>query len=142
VPAILQMHNVTVAGAIEDLYDLKSTLGEGQTAHVLEGICRLDQSRCALKVFRSSSLRPDPVSCDAVKLEIEILRLLPPHWLLVGLREVVATPAAVYLVMELVGGGDLLSPIERRGAFKEAEACRIFAQICEAVTQMHSVRCC
>ncbi|KAL3930025.1 MAG: hypothetical protein SGPRY_001708 [Prymnesium sp.] len=41
--------------------------------------------------------------------------------------------------MECVAGGDLLSAIERRGAYEEAEARRIFAQIVEAVTQMHSV---
>ena len=140
VPGILQIQNVMVASDIADLYVLKGTLGEGQTAQVLEGVRRVDQSRCALKVFRNSDLHADPSACDAVQLEVEVLRLLPAHRLLVGLCEVVATPTAVYLVMELVSGGDLLSPIERRGAYKEAEACRIFAQIVEAVTQMHSVR--
>eukprot|EP00966_Prymnesium_polylepis_P130354 3014865-Prymnesium_polylepis.1 len=140
VPGVLQMHDVVVAGDISDLYEVKGQLGEGQTAHVMEGVSRADRSRCALKVFQSAALHADPEASEAVELELEVLRLLPAHRLLVSLREVVATPAAVYLVMDLVAGGDLLSPIEKRGAYKETEACRIFAQIVEAVTQMHSVR--
>ncbi|KAL1519936.1 hypothetical protein AB1Y20_023424 [Prymnesium parvum] len=139
VGGILRIRNVTVASDISELYEVTRVLGEGQTAQVVEATSRADRRRWALKVFPNRSLHADAAACDALALEIEILRMLPAHALLVGLHEVVATAAAVYLVMELVGGGDLLASIERRGAYREAEACRVFAQIVEAVSQLHSV---
>ena len=49
-----------------------------------------------------------------------------------------STPSAAYLSLELVDGGDLLSPIERRGAYPESHARALFAQVVEAVDHMHT----
>ena len=67
-----------------------------------------------------------------------MLRSLTEHPYVVSLYEVVSTPAAAYLVMELVSGGDLLGPIERHGPYSERQACRLFAQMVEAVQHLHS----
>ena len=40
--------------------------------------------------------------------------------------------------MELVSGGDLLSPIERNGPYSERRAQHVFAQIVHAVRHLHA----
>ena len=62
--------------------------------------------------------------------QVEVLRALPPHPHIVSLLEVVSTPTTVVLALELIAGGDLLSPIERHGAYKEGHARRLFSQVC------------
>ena len=52
--------------------------------------------------------------------------------------QVVSTPTAAIVVMELVSGGDLLSPIERNGPYSERRAQHVFAQIVHAVRHLHA----
>lgn len=132
---VLDLRGVVVASAIEDVYTIKRRLGEGQTAVVLEGTRLADGQSYALKAFRlNDGLK---AACEGLRDEVEILRALPDHPNIVGLGEIVSTPGCVYLAMELVAGGDLLSPIEERGAYKEARAQKLFAQMADAVDAMH-----
>lgn len=74
---------------------------------------------------------PHPVTGGSLSLcQVEVLRALPPHPHIVSLLEVVSTPTTVVLALELIAGGDLLSPIERHGAYKEGHARRLFSQVC------------
>ena len=102
------------------------------------GVSRRDGAHYALKVFRNDGLRADPGAVTALRDEVKMLRSLTEHPYVVSLYEVVSTPAAAYLVMELVSGGDLLGPIERHGPYSERQACRLFAQMVEAVQHLHS----
>ena len=54
--------------------------------------------------------------------------------------QVVSTPTAAIVVMELVSGGDLLSPIERNGPYSERRAQHVFAQIVHAVRPLARAR--
>ena len=132
---ILALRGVVVADEIEDVYKVQRWLGEGQTAVVLLGERLADGKRYALKRFRlNDSLR---TASEGLRDEVQVLRALPDHGGLVGLREIVSTPGYIYLAMELVAGGDLLSPIEERGAYSERAAQSIFAQMVDAVDAMH-----
>jgi serine/threonine protein kinase len=132
---VLALRGVVVAGEIEDLYKVQRWLGEGQTAVVLLGERLADGKRYALKRFRlNDGLR---AASEGLRDEVQVLRALPDHGGLVGLREIVSTPGYIYLAMELVAGGDLLSPIEERGAYTERAAQSIFAQMVDAVDAMH-----
>ena len=138
IPEVLDLDDVVVAPDIEELYHITTQLGVGQTAVVYEGVSRRDGAHYALKVFRNDGLRADPGAVTALRDEVKMLRSLTEHPYVVSLYEVVSTPAAAYLVMELVSGGDLLGPIERHGPYSERQACRLFAQIVEAVQHLHS----
>ncbi len=132
---VLDLRGVVVASAIEDVYQVKKKLGEGQTATVYEGIRLADGKPYALKAFRlTDGLQ---AACEGLRDEVQILRALPDHPGIVNLLEIVSTPGFVYLAMELVAGGDLLSPIEERGAYNEHTAMRLFAQMTDAVSAMH-----
>jgi len=48
------------------------------------------------------------------------------------------TSTRLFLVMELLGGGDLLDYILEHGCLSEDMACRLFREICEAVAYLHA----
>jgi serine/threonine-protein kinase Chk2 len=52
-------------------------------------------------------------------------------------KHVVNTPDAVYIILELMEGGDLFNRIKCCGKLKEREAKLIFYQIVEAVRYLH-----
>ena len=128
---------VQIAESSEDLYQTVRQVGAGQTAVVYEGVRRSDGVHYALKHF--TELSGDKEALRIFRAGVETLRELGSHRFIVSLLEVVSTPAAAIVVMELVSGGDLLSPIERGGPYSERRAQHIFAQIVHAVRHLHSI---
>merc|ERR1719414_1572030 len=79
--------------------------------------------------------------CDGQMLklnrEVEILSELH-HTSIVNLKRVHRTASWVFLVMELVRGGELFDQIVRNRSLQEAEARYIFRQLLEGVGYMHT----
>ena len=69
--------------------------------------------------------------------EIQILRLCQGHPNIVRLVDVFTDQLHVYIVMELVKGGELLERLQRRHSFTEQQASVIFKQLVSAVAFMH-----
>ena len=134
---VIDLPGVQIAESSEDLYQTVRQVGAGQTAVVYEGVRRSDGVHYALKHF--TELRGDKEALRIFRAEVETLRELGSHRFIVSLLEVVSTPTAAIVVMELVSGGDLLSPIERSGPYSERRAQHIFAQIVHAVRHLHSI---
>jgi calcium-dependent protein kinase len=75
---------------------------------------------------------------EDLQLEIDLLKKLRhPH--VVELFEVVLSEAHVFLVQELLSGGELFEHLLSRGACKEAEAKDIFAQVVLALDYLHEL---
>ena len=69
--------------------------------------------------------------------EISVLRrLIHPH--IVQLVETFEDKAKVYLVMELVTGGELFDRIVEKGSYTERDAAELIRQVLDAVDYMHS----
>ena len=69
--------------------------------------------------------------------EVSILRLCQGHPNIIRLHEVYTDELHVYIVMELMRGGELLDRLKMRHSFTEAEASAIFQQLVSAVSFMH-----
>ncbi|CAL8402220.1 unnamed protein product [Boreogadus saida] len=69
--------------------------------------------------------------------EIAALRQCEGHPNIVKLHEVYTDQYHTYLVMELLGGGELLERIKRKKLFGEAEASQLLRHLVSAVTHMH-----
>ncbi|KAK6477661.1 ribosomal protein S6 kinase alpha-4 [Huso huso] len=69
--------------------------------------------------------------------EVAALRLCERHPNIVRLCEVFQDQLHVYLVMELLSGGELLERIRRKQHFSEAEASEIMRRLLSAVSYMH-----
>ena len=72
-----------------------------------------------------------------IQREIEIMNMVD-HPNVINLFEIFDEPKKMMLVMELVTGGDLMSPIERQGGgpYSERRAQHIFAQMTLAVRKL------
>lgn len=69
--------------------------------------------------------------------EIQIMKLCQGHPNVVRLVDVFTDQLHVYMVMELVKGGELLARLQKRHSFTEQQASIIFKQLVSAVTFMH-----
>jgi serine/threonine protein kinase len=137
---------VAVADRLEpDCWDLqkilrKSIFGEVQVvAHRRSG-----ESRAVKVINKQAILKPREIlrgfgraSEETLRREAEILSGLD-HEGIVRLERWFETESHLYLVMEFLPGGDLLACIQQHGHFTETEARRLFKELCEAVTYLHT----
>lgn len=63
----------------------------------------------------------------------------PPHDSIIQLFEVFETPKRLYLVTELLSGGDLFERVIERSFFPQREAARTLQQICSGLDHLHCV---
>ncbi|XP_055385458.1 calcium/calmodulin-dependent protein kinase type 1 isoform X2 [Condylostylus longicornis] len=119
---------------IEDKYNLKELLGTGAFSEV-----RLAESKeCpgqlfAVKIIDKKALKGKE---DSLENEIKVLRRLT-HPNIVQLLETYEDKSKVYLVMELVTGGELFDRIVEKGSYTEKDASDLIRQVLEAVDYMH-----
>ena len=86
-------------------YYLTKTIGEGAFGKVKLGVHSETQKKVAVKIMKKSMLLEARL-VDQVKREIAILKLIN-HRHVVKLHEVMSSPEKLYMVLELVTGGEL-----------------------------------
>ncbi|XP_035723153.1 calcium/calmodulin-dependent protein kinase type 1-like isoform X2 [Vespa mandarinia] len=120
--------------SVEDKYILKELLGTGAFSEV-----RLAESKekpgqmFAVKIIDKKALKGKE---DSLENEIKVLRRLT-HPNIVQLLETYEDKIKVYLVMELVTGGELFDRIVEKGSYTEKDASGLIRQVLEAVDYMH-----
>ncbi|KAK9302389.1 hypothetical protein QLX08_005636 [Tetragonisca angustula] len=120
--------------SVEDKYILKELLGTGAFSEV-----RLAESKekpgqmFAVKIIDKKALKGKE---DSLENEIRVLRRLT-HPNIVQLLETFEDKHKVYLVMELVTGGELFDRIVEKGSYTEKDASGLIRQVLEAVAYMH-----
>lgn len=120
--------------SVQDKYILKDLLGTGAFSQVRLAEYRDDPSRmCAIKIIDKKALKGKEDSLDN---EITVLRRLA-HANIVQLLETFEDKNKVYLVMELVTGGELFDRIVEKGSYTEKDAADLIRQVLEAVDYMH-----
>ncbi|XP_067139107.1 calcium/calmodulin-dependent protein kinase type 1 [Centruroides vittatus] len=120
---------------VEDKYEFKDLLGTGAFSQVVLAESRDEPGRmCAIKCIDKKALKGKE---DSLENEIKVLRRLK-HPNIVQLMETYEDKNKVYLVMELVTGGELFDRIVEKGSYTEKDASNLIRQILEAVDFMHS----
>uniref|UniRef100_A0A3Q3ANU3 Ribosomal protein S6 kinase n=1 Tax=Kryptolebias marmoratus TaxID=37003 RepID=A0A3Q3ANU3_KRYMA len=109
-----------------------SALGEGSFS-----ICR----RCThKKTGQTYAVKIVSKRMEAqTQREIAALKLCDGHPNIVKLHEIYHDQLHTYLVLEMLGGGELLERIRRKQHFSETEASRIMRKLVSAVSHMHDV---
>jgi len=102
-------------------------MGKGAFGKVNLAIHRLSGKFVALKSINKQYMNEE-ASKRKVMQEFNILRITR-HENIVRLYESFETPEHIVFVMEVCGGGDLLSYVRRRRKLREDIACHIFKQI-------------
>lgn len=76
-----------------------------------------------------------------IKKEITIMKMVK-HRHVVGMREVLASQSKIFIVLELVTGGELFDKIVQAGKFNEDDTRFYFRQLIEGVQYCHSLGIC
>jgi len=118
---------------VEDKYDMKDVLGTGAFSQVRLAECREDGQMYAIKIIDKKALKGKE---DSLENEIRVLKRLD-HRNVVKLLEAYESRTCVYLVMELVTGGELFDRIVEKGSYSEKDAADLIKQVLSAVAYMH-----
>ncbi|GAB0494758.1 hypothetical protein MMPV_006054 [Pyropia vietnamensis] len=108
-------------------YLLFETLGEGAFGKVKLGVHEDTGEQVAVKVMDKSDIKAQEMTMN-VRREIAIMKALK-HKNIVNLRHVLTSATKLYVVMDLVTGGELFTKILNEGKLPEAIARRFFQQL-------------
>ncbi|CAM4732680.1 unnamed protein product [Leuciscus chuanchicus] len=115
---------------VEDFYNMGPELGRGATSVVFRCEEKQTEKPYAVKVLKKT------IDKKIVRTEIGVLlRLSHPN--IIRLKEIFETETEIFLILELVTGGELFDRIVERGYYSERDAAHVIKQILEAVAYLH-----
>lgn len=115
-------------------YDFKEKIGTGGFATVMRAIEKETGVEVAIKIVDKQKYAPTDKSYER---EFQVLSTLR-HENIVNLHCTYISEKNVFMVTEVVHGGELLERITEEGSYSEADARRIIVQILKAVEYLHS----
>jgi serine/threonine protein kinase len=118
---------------IEDFYTVGRDIGRGAFSVVREAFNKMTGEKVAVKSIRTKFIKN-----KLLMREIEIMKKVGNHPNILKLYEVYETKKHLYLVLELVTGGELFDQIVARGEYSEKDASNIVQQIIAAVAHLHA----
>ncbi|GCB70061.1 hypothetical protein scyTo_0001186 [Scyliorhinus torazame] len=123
------------ASTILDKYKIGKVIGDGNFAVVKECVERSSGKEYALKII-------DKAKCSGkehlIENEVAVLRRVK-HPNIIMLVEEVDTPTELYLVMELVKGGDLFDAITSSTKYTERDASAMVYNLVSALKYLHGL---
>jgi len=126
-----------MANALLEQYELKDELGKGAFSVVKLAINKKTGEKVAVKIIDKTQASSDSDE-KRLKTEVEILKKVK-HSNIVCLKDLFDTPQNLYLIMELVTGGELFDKIVEKGQYSEKEASATVKKILSSVDYLHSV---
>ncbi|XP_078067438.1 ribosomal protein S6 kinase alpha-6 isoform X1 [Mustelus asterias] len=124
---IVQLHGNSMQ--FNDGYELKEDIGVGSYSICKRCIHRVTNMEFAVKIIDKSKRDPSE--------EIEILMRYGQHPNIITLKDVYDDGRYVYLVTELLKGGELLDRLLRQKYFSEREASAVLFTITKTVEYLH-----
>eukprot|EP00659_Diplonema_papillatum_P013432 gene13432-20689_t len=120
---------------VEDHYVIGDELGKGTFAVVKMGVHTKTKEKVAIKIIDKNSL---DVKIENLKTEVRILMNVK-HPNIVNLLDVFEDDDRLYLIMELMTGGELFDKIcnDYPSGYSEQQAAELARQIIEAVKYLH-----
>ena len=94
----------------------------------------------AIKVLDKEKIQKQNMG-NQIKREISIMKLVK-HKYIVEMIEVLASKSKIFIVLELVTGGELFDKIVRDGRLTEPQALFYFGQLLEGVEYCHGLGVC
>jgi serine/threonine protein kinase len=129
---------------VEEDYDIRDLLGSGTVGEVRRAIHRQTGEERAVKIIAvggrnraNTFLEADASS--TFQAEAAILQGME-HPYVVKLIDVYVSPRAVYLIMELLHGGDLFDRIVEKGKYSEVQGRQVMRRLLSAVYYLHEER--
>ncbi|XP_058242248.1 serine/threonine-protein kinase DCLK2 isoform X2 [Hemibagrus wyckioides] len=123
------------ASAIVEKYKVGKVIGDGNFAVVKECVERSTGKEYALKIIDKNKCRGKE---HLIESEVAVLRRVK-HPNIIMLMEEVDTPSELYLVMELVKGGDLFDAITSSMKYTEKDASTMVYNLAAALKYLHGM---
>ncbi|XP_020087875.1 CBL-interacting protein kinase 24 isoform X3 [Ananas comosus] len=117
-------------------YEVGRTIGQGTFAKVKFAVNTETRESVAMKILTKSTILKHKM-VHQIKREISIMKIVR-HPNIVRLHEVLAGRTKIYIILELVNGGELFDKIVHQGKLHESEARRYFQQLVDAIDYCHS----
>ncbi|XP_015983596.2 ribosomal protein S6 kinase alpha-2 isoform X3 [Rousettus aegyptiacus] len=127
-PVVQQLHGNNVH--FTDGYEVKEDLGVGSYSVCKRCVHKATDAEYAVKIIDKSKRDPSE--------EIEILLRYGQHPNIITLKDVYDDGRLVYLVTELMRGGELLDRILQHRCFSEREASQVLCTVARTVDYLHS----
>nr|XP_036876742.1 ribosomal protein S6 kinase alpha-2 isoform X2 [Manis javanica] len=127
-PIVQQLHGNSIH--FTDGYEVKEDIGVGSYSVCKRCVHKATDAEYAVKIIDKSKKDPSE--------EIEILLRYGQHPNIISLKDVYDDGKFVYLVMELMRGGELLDRILRQRFFSEREASDVLCAITRTLDYLHS----
>jgi len=121
-------------------YDIGNTIGEGTFAKVKAGVDTKTGEIVAIKVLDKAAIQKQNMG-PQIKKEISIMKIVS-HPNVVKLVEVLASRTKIYIVLEMVTGGELFDKIVAERRFSEDKARFYFRQLLAGVEYCHQMGVC
>ena len=121
---------------VEEYYEFKEKIGTGKFSDVYTAVELNTNLQWAVKVVEKKRLNEQEK--EMMRSEVAIMRLLN-HNNVVQMKEVFEDKQKMYLVTELVEGGELFDRIRHKKVFSEYTSFFITRQLLDAVKYLHDV---
>ncbi|XP_034194757.2 ovarian-specific serine/threonine-protein kinase Lok isoform X1 [Osmia lignaria lignaria] len=126
---------------LKNKYAVSRRLGSGACGEVKMVFSKVGCKKFAMKTIMkmgtATNGQKHPLNDpDKILNEVKILKALQ-HPCIIKMEEIVDTPRAVYIVLELMEGGELFERIKSKGKLGEKHAKLIFYQVVLAVNYLH-----
>jgi len=136
---LLRRHGGEEWKQVEEHYKIGKELGSGAFAVVRLATHNETEKQYAMKIVdkqKMSLVQTDRNVKDVLMTEVEVLKKLN-HPNILKLFQVFDTKSTLFMVLELVNGGDLYDSLKAAGRLAEDVAKPIFAQLLAAIHYMH-----
>ncbi|XP_051546907.1 calcium/calmodulin-dependent protein kinase type 1D-like [Myxocyprinus asiaticus] len=120
---------------IKEMFEFKEVLGTGAFSEVVLAEKRATGKMFAVKCIPKKALKGKESS---IENEIAVLRKIK-HENIVALEDIYESSNHLYLIMQLVSGGELFDRIVEKGFYTEKDASTLIRQVLDAVNYLHSM---
>lgn len=131
----LELHDKITDTLVKETYEIGKVLGQGASGQV-RLVRHKDTKRCyACKVVRKNNSMND---AQSMSTEIEIMKRIR-HRHICSMYELYETPKCLWIILELVDGGDIHKYLAHTARYTETMAARHFKQILQGIHYLHSL---
>ncbi|TMW62159.1 hypothetical protein Poli38472_009652 [Pythium oligandrum] len=128
------LRNATDKVSIEAFYVIGRQLGTGRFSRVCEATHKHTGATHAVKIIDKGKL--SATERELLRTEIAILKLVT-HPNIIRLHEIYEDKQNIYIVTELVSGGDLYSRIDGHNKYTESQARTVMLPLLESIAYIH-----
>eukprot|EP00322_Chrysochromulina_rotalis_P022885 CAMPEP_0115855400 /NCGR_PEP_ID=MMETSP0287-20121206/14522_1 /TAXON_ID=412157 /ORGANISM="Chrysochromulina rotalis, Strain UIO044" /LENGTH=634 /DNA_ID=CAMNT_0003309551 /DNA_START=68 /DNA_END=1972 /DNA_ORIENTATION=- len=130
----IRLHEKVTGDLVHQRYKFGKVLGQGSSATVYEGVHKRSKLEVAIKVIKKNGDMNDD---ESMATELEILKMVHHRYIL-NCHELFETPQCIWVIMELIRGGELLEVLIDGGVYTERDASRAMKQAFLSLSYLHS----